>query len=214
MRLITASALLLAAMTIRDRWWPGLAAPTVWLVPLFVLSPLIGVSVVLVAGAVGVASRLRSKRLAERDVERDVSLMARVILIAVSAGLPLPASFHIAAQSARSDLGSEVDGLIRNATRLGMAEALRCHEGRIERLTFLLARAQVTGASISGAVEAFVAERRDDERAGALEAARRLPVKLTIPLALLILPGFVVLTVGPTVLDSASRLLGPVLSIP
>ncbi len=108
----------------------------------------------------------------------------------------------------------EISSLLRRSARLGMAEALRGHEGRLGRLTLLLARAHVTGASISDAVQTFVNERRDDERAADLEAARKLPVKLTIPLALLILPGFVVLTVGPSVLDAARRLLGPVLPVP
>jgi hypothetical protein len=43
----------------------------------------------------------------------------------------------------------------------------------------------------------FAAERRHAEQACNLERARRLPVRLLLPLALLILPGFMVLVVGP-----------------
>jgi hypothetical protein len=39
-----------------------------------------------------------------------------------------------------------------------------------------------------------------------MERARRLPVRLLLPLALLILPGFVLLAVGPAVLQGLARL--------
>ena len=39
-----------------------------------------------------------------------------------------------------------------------------------------------------------------------ITVARRLPVRLLLPLALLILPGFVVLAVGPAVLQALARL--------
>ena len=42
----------------------------------------------------------------------------------------------------------------------------------------------------------------------ALEQVRRLPVTLMVPLGLLILPGFVVLFVGPIVLNSLMDLSG------
>ena len=39
-----------------------------------------------------------------------------------------------------------------------------------------------------------------------MAAARRLPVRLLVPVALLMLPGFVVLTAGPALLGAAERL--------
>ena len=84
-------------------------------------------------------------------------------------------------------------------------------EGSTGRLFAVLARAQVTGSSAIKAVASFVDEERRDRRARAVEAAQRLPVKLTVPLALLILPGFVLLTIGPTVVATVQRLLGPLL---
>jgi tight adherence protein C len=73
----------------------------------------------------------------------------------------------------------------------------------------VLARAQMTGSSTVQAIAGYVDEDRKRRQALAREAAQRLPVKLTVPLALLILPGFVLLTIGPTVIATVERLLGP-----
>jgi pilus assembly protein TadC len=59
---------------------------------------------------------------------------------------------------------------------------------------------------MTAAVEAFASEQRHAEHNRSLAAARRLPVKLLLPLALLILPGFVILAVGPALARSLARL--------
>ncbi len=67
-------------------------------------------------------------------------------------------------------------------------------------------RASHTGAPLLSAIEGYAASLRLEERSAAVERARRLPVKLLFPLALLILPGFLLLTVGPAVLAGIDRL--------
>jgi pilus assembly protein TadC len=57
----------------------------------------------------------------------------------------------------------------------------------------------------------FITDRRATRRADTLERLRRLPVALTVPLALLILPGFIILTLGPTVASIVKQLLGGLL---
>jgi tight adherence protein C len=109
---------------------------------------------------------------------------------------------------------AEVRSVLRVAREEGLAGALMAGaDGPAGRLFAVLARAQVTGSSSIKAVALFVDEERKDRRARAAETAQRLPVKLTIPLALLILPGFVLLTLGPTVVSTVQRLLGPLLSL-
>jgi len=207
------AGVVLLLMLVRERWPAvpivvvGLGAGLAVDAPLAVLAAASWVGTVLLR-------RYRHRKLLDAQADGDVSLTARVLLISLSAGLPLSAALHVASERVGPTMQEELALLFRSGARVGMAEALRNHEGRLGRLTLLLARAHVTGASISAAVQSFVSERRDEERTSGLEAARRLPVKLTIPLALLILPGFVVLTVGPSVLDSARRLLGPVLPVP
>ena len=169
-----------------------------------------GVGLGIVAGV----RRWTKQRAESQQAEADLALLARVLLIGLSAGLSLHAAFTAARPHLGRLVGEEVDRLLRESARVGLAESLRSHRGKLSRLGLLLGRAHTTGASVTQAVAGYVDELRGENRAATLEAARRLPVKLTIPLALLILPGFVVLTVGPSVLDAAQRLLGPVLSVP
>ena len=67
-------------------------------------------------------------------------------------------------------------------------------------------RALSTGAPLQPAVSGYATTLRNEERSRELNAARRLPVKLLFPLALLILPGFLIVTIGPAVLGSLDRL--------
>ena len=59
------------------------------------------------------------------------------------------------------------------------------------------------------ALSSYAHELHEAKRSRALQSARQLPVKLVIPLTLLMLPGFLLLAIGPTVLTSVARLLGP-----
>lgn len=172
------------------------------------------VAALLVAGVVRVLAFWKTRRAVALRADRDVSELARGTLVAVSAGLSTLAAIDIAATHLTSEVRIEVERLQRSARQHGLAMALGDADGHCRRLFTVLARAQTTGASVAEALAAFVDEERERQRLSTTEAARRLPVKLTIPLALLILPGFVVLTVGPSVLESARRLLGPVVPIP
>lgn len=199
----------LATVTLAQRRsWPVWVGPsagvTMWAPPL-------GLTLVAIASSV---SFLRSRLLVRHDrVQADahVGLLARSLLISVSAGMSLVAAVHLAADQVHPLLATELRTLLGEAQKSGLSAALSSASGRGERLYLLLARSQVTGASMAGTLAAFVDEQRDLERTTSLEAARKLPVKLTIPLALLILPGFVVLTVGPSVLVAGRQLLGPII---
>lgn len=183
-------------------------------VVLLAMSP-VALGVVLVpVGAWRIASQVSERRRLDRRAEQDVAVFARGLFVAVSAGLSLTAALAVAAEGLSVAVTDEVVGLVRASRMDGMALALAEADGRCSRLFGLLARAHTTGASVADAVAGYVEERRESHRLKVTEAARRLPIKLTVPLALLILPGFVVLTVGPSVLESARRLLGPVIPIP
>ncbi|MDH3193803.1 MAG: type II secretion system F family protein [Acidimicrobiia bacterium] len=170
---------------------------------------LVGVSLI-----VRLVRQVSQRRRVDRQADRDVAVLARGMYVAVSAGLSVTAALSVATIGLSTAIDDEVRTLIRAARRDGMALALAEAPGRCGKLFGLLARAQGTGASVADAIAGYVDEQRESHRLEVTEAARRLPIKLTVPLALLILPGFVVLTVGPSVLESARRLLGPVFPIP
>jgi tight adherence protein C len=138
----------------------------------------------------------------------DVTVLVELTLLGLNAGLTFSKALALGSAHVAGPLQREVQGVLRRSYRSGPAVALGTTRGRAAGLYLLAAQAAVTGAPIATAVQSFVEDRRADERAVALAAARRLPVRLLFPLALLILPGFMVLTVGPAVLSAAERLAG------
>lgn len=131
---------------------------------------------------------------------------ARLLSVCLSAGLPLTAAMEIAGEEV--EVGDEVRDILRKARNLGMARALLTSGGQLSALAGQLARSHLSGAPIQDAVRAFVATRRAEHRFRALETARTLGVKLIVPVALMLLPGFIFLVFGPTVVEEMTGLLG------
>ena len=171
--------------------------------------PPAGVGLVAVSGLAVLQHRITSRRRSHRRAGEDVVVLAELTALGLSAGLTAAQALEAARNFVDATLAQELDGVLRTATRRGLAAALADAPERTRRLGLILSRAVATGAPLAGAVEGFVDERRAEMRATQLEDARRLPVRLMVPLALLVLPGFVLLTVGPTVLAALDRLALP-----
>ena len=133
--------------------------------------------------------------------ESQVVVVAELTSLGLSAGRNLTESLSIAGVAAGHPVQADVDRLLRRARLTGLSAAMAADDGGCARLSRLVATAVETGAPVRGALEAFVQDRSEG-----LVRARRLPVKLLFPLALLILPGFLALTVGPALLGSIDRL--------
>jgi tight adherence protein B len=148
--------------------------------------------------------RLHTQRL---QAKSDVSTLGRILLVGLAAGLALPVAMEIAAREIGPVVAGEVSAILRAAKRDGISPSLAVSSGPHTRPLFSrLALAQASGAPMLDGVAAFLSEVRSMRRAEAIERARRLPVTLMIPLGLLILPGFVVLFVGPILLMSIGQL--------
>ncbi len=160
----------------------------------------------MVAGGYRMRRRLARKRLAGEAADRDVAVLGDLTALGLTAGLTLVASMALAATEVAPALRHEVEAVVRRSRLSGAAGVMASADGRAQRLYLLAGRAAATGAPVLAAVQAFVDERRHTDRNAALAAARKLPVRLMFPLALLILPGFVILIVGPTVLSTLTRL--------
>ena len=129
--------------------------------------------------------------------------------MALAGGLPVSAGLALAIDEVGELVGAELTATLRAARRGGMAAAMAASTGPM--LTHLFGRialAQSSGAPMQEAVAGYLADARATRREMALKHARRLPVTLMIPLGLLILPGFVLLFVGPIVLNSLMDLSG------
>jgi len=159
----------------------------------------------LIVGGRHVPTPHRRKRPTQID---DVDAVARLMLIAMTAGLSLTAAIGVAAEELDS---RELRQVIRASKIHGVTRALADAKGVSGPLFRRLARAHTTGASSAGSIATFISDRRVIRRTETLERLRRLPVTLTVPLALLILPGFIILTLGPTVASIVRQLLGGLL---
>ncbi len=174
------------------------------------LQPLVGVAGLGAASLVGWRSRLQRRRVAQEAARADVALLAELVGLGLTAGLSLHAALATARRFIGSELTDEVDGVLRRARGSGLAAVLSESEGAGEGLYRMAARAVSTGAPLVAAVDGFVHERLSDERAARLAEARRLPVRLMVPLALLILPGFVLMTLAPALASTLNRLVLPI----
>ena len=149
-------------------------------------------------------SRVRKKR-----ATFDPVVVGRVVQMALAGGLPLSAGLALAIDEVGELVGAELKATLRAARREGMAAAMGASTGPLLTQLFgRIALAQSSGAPMQEAVAGYLADARATRREMALEQARRLPVTLMIPLGLLILPGFVLLFVGPIVLNSLMDLSG------
>ncbi len=181
------------------RWAVAVPVALVW----FPLATAAGLLFWLVGSVV--RARFERRRTAA-SAQADVLVLGELSALGLAAGLDFVSALHRAAEPLSDEVRMEVQGMLRRAHLEGFSAALAGEGGRCRRLFRLAARAVETGAPVRGAVEAFVDDAISEERAAGLAAIRRLPVKLLFPLSLLILPGFMVLTIGPALLGSVRRL--------
>jgi tight adherence protein C len=146
------------------------------------------------------------------ELERQVPSLAALLVVGAEAGLSPAASFRRAAAVLSPPLGEEARVAVRQMD-LGtpMEEALRDLAGRagvptLARLVLVLARSQRAGAPLGPALRAQAEDLRAEQRTRAEELARRAPVKMLFPLVFLVLPAFLLLTVGPVLVATLRSL--------
>ena len=156
---------------------------------------------------------LRAERRAEEQARGELELLTHSMLIGLSGGLSPVAALALSRENLRSRLGGEVDLVLRRSVQSGLTAALLDAAGAGGRLFRQIGAAHLSGAPLGLALTALAAEHRAEARARAVERARKLPVRMVIPLTLLMLPGLLILMVGPIVLPSLMRLLGPIVRL-
>lgn len=130
----------------------------------------------------------------------DLADLTRLLAIAAAAGLPLGAALEAAERELEGPLAGATGDVVRAARTRGLTAALLAAPA-LGPLGPALARAHAAGAPLAQTLEAHLAAHRTERTAVALERARTAPVRIMVPLALLLLPGFTALVVGPTLLD-------------
>ena len=156
------------------------------------------------AGVVRVRRRHRHRRPSRPGVGHLVD-QASLLELAVRGGMTLHAALRWCRAQLHPALGDEIEAVLRAATITGLSEALHTASGPSADLFRALARAVETGAALEATIAA-VRERLEADAAADLAARmQRLPVKLVVPLALLMLPGLVLMLAVPALIDALSR---------
>jgi tight adherence protein C len=154
----------------------------------------------------------RAARRRQEEVAVHVADLVEVLVATTEAGLSPGLALHRSVEVMRGPLGDELALAVREID-LGMPwrEALerlldRTDAPPLRRLVRALTRSQRLGSSVGSTLRALAEDVRGERRARAEEAARRAPVKMLFPLVFLILPAFLLLTVGPAVLATLRSL--------
>jgi tight adherence protein C len=176
--------------------------------PWLVLVPPTGVAGV---RAPDLALARRARRRQER-IAAGVPDLVELLLATTEAGLGPSLALRRTGQVVKGPLGEEVRAAVREV-ELGMPWQLamehlvdRTDVPSLRALAVALARSQRLGSAVGVTLRRVVDELRRDRRVRAEETARKAPLKMLFPLVFLILPAFLLLTVGPVVLATIRSL--------
>ncbi len=136
----------------------------------------------------------------------DIVTFGRLLVVPLTGGMSLANALLMASREAHPQLGSEVLGVLRQSRRTGLAQALASSGGRLGELFGRMAGAHTSGSSQVRAVITHVENLHHQYRMDALSRIRSLPVTLAVPLTLLIIPGFLLVLVGPPVVSRVTEM--------
>jgi tight adherence protein C len=178
-------------------WTPGLAlAPLTWLGGVQLPELLLAI---------------RARRRQER-IAAAVPDLVELLLATTEAGLGPSVALRRSGEVVRGPLGEEVRASVREV-ELGMPWQLamehlvdRTDVTPLRALAVALTRSQRLGSAVGVTLRRVMDDLRRDRRVRAEEMARKAPLKMLFPLVFLILPAFLLLTVGPVVLATIRSL--------
>lgn len=187
----------------------GMIAPTrtIMLIAVTVGSILIHplLAVVVVATAFGSVRwrSIRRRRHLERRATSDVLLALDLMALGATSGLPFTRAVVLAARS----VGESTSGVLHRAVRwLDAGLSPTIDDGLLASAFDAAQRSSATGASLSTTLAGIAQRARQDDAASVQERLEKLPVKLLFPMAFLILPGFILVAVVPTIVSGLSQL--------
>jgi len=157
----------------------------------------------LVGGAVPL---LASRRRSRGAPIPPIRLVLLLLLVQLRSGLSVLAALIAVSEALPADLS--LRRVARVARVSGLVAAIPHGDDRLRPMLSQLARAQRSGASLSGAVRRMLESELADDRARRIARARTLPLRLMVPVTLLMLPGLVFLLYAPSLLGMFHDLTG------
>jgi tight adherence protein C len=155
-------------------------------------------------------ARLATRR--QGRIAAQVPDLADLLLATTQSGLTAPVAFRRSAEAIQGPLAEELASALRQIDlgipwRSALDQVVRrVDDPSLRRLVSALGRTHRLGTSVAAALRTVADDLRAERRALAEERARRAPVKMLFPLVFLILPAFILLTVGPVVLATIRSL--------
>ncbi len=191
-----------AALVVVTR--PKLAIPvTAVMVGLVLGGPLVAVVACAMIVGVRAARRARITTLSRRREAADELRIVDLVALGMTGGL----AFTQAATFAASIVGGSVGAELARCVRSGASTVQVVTDiPSIEAMTVAARRSDASGSPLGPDLRRIASQIRNERAAHERERLARLPVKLLFPLAFAILPGFILMTVGPAVISGISRL--------
>lgn len=176
------------------------------------MKPLIGASVGLVIGGpfggmAGAVVPLAWERLRHRgEPDPPLSLILLLLLVSLRSGMSVLAALIEVAQTVPGYRNLSV--IARVAQVSGLSSAVSVAAEPMRPVVAQLARAQRSGASLGGAVLRMLDSELASEKSRRIGRARTLPIRLMIPVTLLMLPGLILFMYAPSLLAMFEELTG------
>lgn len=173
---------------------------------------LLGASMGLVVGGpvgavLGACAPVAWKWIAARpEPDPPVTLILLLLLVELRSGVSVLAALIEVANALPGYRNLSV--VSRVARVSGLVASLSSADDHLRPLVSQLARAQRSGASLAGVVLRMLESELAAEKASRIARARALPVKLMIPVTLLMLPGLIVFMYAPSLLAMFEDLTG------
>lgn len=155
-----------------------------------------------VAGVVALQRRLRARTRHREQLREDAALLADLTVLGLTGGLGIRQALEIAAGAVGGEVADEVAVLLRRAQIDRISAVLAGAGGAGRDLYRVIGRSVETGASLLDQATRVADDMHAALAATRLERVRKLPVAMLFPLTLLILPGFLLLTVAPAIVDA------------
>jgi Type II secretion system (T2SS), protein F len=157
--------------------------------------------------AIGALTPLVWRRIVTRpQPDPPVSLVLLLLLVELRSGMSVLAALAGVAESLPRYESLRV--VARVARVSGLVAALGHADDRLRPVVNQLARAQRSGASLSGAMRRMLEAELAETKTTRIARARTLPVRLMIPVTLLMLPGLVLFLYAPSLLGMFRDLTG------
>jgi Type II secretion system (T2SS), protein F len=168
---------------------------------------IVGGPLLAVAGAAATfAIRHRSRIASQRrggDAASSELLLMDVVALGVAGGLSIEHASDIAADVVGGELGEDLRFSVRS---MAQHQPPAGRNAVVASVIDAATHSRSTGAPMAHGLAAAASQMRSDRTAERRRRLARVPVKLIFPLALLILPGFVLTVVAPAVMGGLARL--------